>query len=171
MAGLPGAGKSSVAERLAVLLGAALVSVDPIESAIRAAGIPADQPTGLAAYCAAEAVAGGILATGQSVIIDAVNAVEPARLQWITLAARAGAPLRMVEVVCSDPAVHRARLESRDRGLSHLPEPTWHRVERVRADYAAWSGASADVPRITVDSVAPLSRVVDDALAFLAAQC
>ena len=57
MAGLPGAGKSTIAEIVGARLGATVVSVDPIESAILRAGIDADQPTGLAAYLVAEEIA------------------------------------------------------------------------------------------------------------------
>ena len=57
MAGLPGAGKSTIAEIVGARLGATVVSVDPIESAILRAGIDADQPTGLAAYLVAEKIA------------------------------------------------------------------------------------------------------------------
>lgn len=45
MAGLPGAGKSTIGEIVGARLGATVVSVDPIESAILRAGIDADQPT------------------------------------------------------------------------------------------------------------------------------
>ncbi|MCM2416283.1 AAA family ATPase [Streptomyces sp. RKAG290] len=86
MAGLPGAGKSSVAEALARRLAAPVVSVDPIEAAMWRAGVARNQPTGLAAYVVAEAVAGGVLALGQTVIADAANAVEAAREQWRSLA-------------------------------------------------------------------------------------
>ena len=53
MAGLSGAGKSTIGEIVGARLGATVVSVDPIESAILRAGIDADQPTGLAAYLVA----------------------------------------------------------------------------------------------------------------------
>ena len=49
MAGLPGAGKSTIGEIVGARLGATVVSVDPIESAILRAGIDAHHPTGLAA--------------------------------------------------------------------------------------------------------------------------
>ncbi|NUS77369.1 MAG: AAA family ATPase, partial [Streptomyces sp.] len=62
MAGLPGTGKSSVAEALGRALAAPVVSVDPIEAAMWRAGVGRDQPTGLAAYVVAEAVADGVLA-------------------------------------------------------------------------------------------------------------
>ena len=78
MAGLPGTGKSTIAEQLGRQLGLAVVSVDPIESAILSAGIDAGQPTGLAAYLVAERIADSVLSSpAAGVIIDAVNAVEP----------------------------------------------------------------------------------------------
>ena len=110
MAGLPGTGKTAIAELLGARLSKPVVSVDPIEAAILRAGIDADQPTGLAAYLVAEALAENVLRAGHGVIVDAVNAVDPAREQWVNLAARTGEKLKFVEVVCSDTDVHRARL-------------------------------------------------------------
>jgi len=124
LAGLPAAGKSSVAAGLGRMLPAPVVSVDPIEAALWRAGVERTQPTGLAAYLAAEAIADGVLALGQAVIVDAVNAVEPAREQWRELAARRRVPLAFVEVVCSSPELHRTRLAARRRDIAGFDEPT-----------------------------------------------
>lgn len=139
MAGLPGSGKSTIARALGPKLPAVVISVDPIDAAMRRAGIGRDQPTGLAAYLAAEAVAHDVLNAGMSVVLDAVNAVEPARHQWRELAARCSVPMIFVEVICSDPHVHRARLTARCRELSGMPEPTWDDVVRRAAEYAPWT--------------------------------
>lgn len=165
MAGLPGAGKSSLAEALGRALPAPVVSVDPIDAAMRQAGIAAGQPTGLAAYLAAEAVADGILALGQAVIVDAVNAVEPARDQWRRLAASHRVPLRFVEVHCTDEDLHRRRLAARRRGLTGLPEPTWDDVRERRAGFAPWT--AADTP-LRLDSTGDLATLADRALHHLA---
>ncbi|MFF2951683.1 AAA family ATPase [Kitasatospora sp. NPDC057965] len=163
-AGLPGAGKSSVAGELGRKLAAPVVSVDPIEAAMWRAGVARSQPTGLAAYVVAETVADGVLALGQSVIVDAVNAVEEARAQWRALASRHGVPVRFIEVVCSDPAVHRRRLDGRSRGIEGFPEPTWEAVERRREEFAPWADH-----RLVLDSVLDLSRNTATALEYLAA--
>jgi predicted kinase len=163
MAGLPGAGKSSVAEGLASALSAPVVSVDPIEAALLRAGIGRAQPTGYAAYVVAEAVAGGVLALGQTAIVDAVNAVEPARRQWRDLASRHRVRLAVIEVVCSDTALHRRRLEERVRGIEGLDEPDWSSVERRRAEYEPWT----DRP-LVLDSVNDLSANIKHALEFVA---
>lgn len=166
MAGLPGAGKSTLGQILGSRLGLPVVSVDPIESAILRAGIDSDQPTGLAAYLVAEMHAETILMSGRSVIVDAVNAVNPAREQWVNLTTRIKEPLKFIEVICSDADLHRERIESRERTLPHL-ELTWNAVEQSLEDYAEWSGPSAAVARITLDSVDPLGVNVERALAFI----
>ncbi|RIQ32567.1 ATP-binding protein [Jiangella rhizosphaerae] len=162
MGGLPGAGKSHLATALGVALGAPVVSVDPIEAAMWRAGVGRDQPTGLAAYVVAEEVAAGVLALGQTVIVDAVNDVEPARGQWRRLAAAHGVALRFVEVVCSDAALHRRRLAGRRRGLDGFPEPTWADVERRRAGFEAWTD-----PRLVVDSAGDHEADLAAALVFV----
>ncbi len=167
MAGLPGAGKSTIAEVLGGRLGAPVVSVDPIESAILRAGISSEQPTGLAAYLVAETIAEGVLASGRTVIVDAVNAVEAARLQWRDLAARSGVALRVIEVVCSDADLHRERLAKRTRNLPHLDEVTWRAVEQSVDGYQPWGGPAAALPRVTLDTVDALGVNVDQAFAFL----
>jgi predicted kinase len=167
MAGLPGGGKSTIAEVLGPRLNATIVSVDPIESSILHAGIEADQPTGLAAYLVAETMAEQVLMSGRTVIVDAVNAVEPARLQWRELAERAEVALRVIEVECTDQELHRRRLEKRVRNLPHFEEVSWRAVEQSLEDYQEWKGACASMPRITLDTVQPLGENVAAALAFI----
>ena len=164
MAGLPASGKSTIGRALAARLPAALVAVDSIDDALRRAGIGHGQPVGLAAYVAAEAVAQDVLGAGGSVVLDAVNAVAPARQQWRDLAARAGVPRVVVEVVCSDPALHRARLAARSRGFTALPEPTWESVRERAAGYEPWSE-----PVLRLDSADDVERTVAAALAHVRA--
>jgi len=166
MAGLPGTGKSTIGQVVASRLGIPVVPVDPIETAILQAGIASEQPTGLAAYLVAETLAERVLEAGTGVLVDAVNAVAPAREQWVNLAARLGEPIRFIEVVCSDPDLHRERIESWRRSMPHI-QLTWNAVEQSLDDYSEWTGDSAAVARITLDSVEPLGTNVERAVAFL----
>jgi predicted kinase len=161
MAGLPGSGKSTIGEITAGRIGATLISVDPIEVSILRAGIDSDQPTGLAAYLVAETLAEQVLVSGRSVVVDAVNAVEPARLQWRDLAERCGVKLNVVETVCSDDELHRDRLGKRDVPISG------HAVEQSIEEYDEWRGAAAALPRITLDTSLPLGQNVEAAIAFV----
>ncbi|CAM3406064.1 ATP-binding protein [Occultella aeris] len=152
MSGPPGAGKSHLAGRIARALTVPVLSVDPVEAAMWRAGVGGpggSLPTGLAAYVVVEALAEEVLALGQSVLVDAVNAVEPAREQWRRLAARSGAPLRVVDVICSDPDLHRSRLEGRRRDLAGFPEPTWAKVSRATTA-PPWTD-----PHLRVDTADP----------------
>ena len=167
MAGLPGTGKTAIAEAIGARLLKPVVSVDPIESAILRAGIDADQPTGLAAYLVAETLAETVMRAGHGAIVDAVNAVDPAREQWVNLAERSGEKLVFLEVVCSDLVLHRRRLEERERQLPHITMPSWHAVEQSLDEYAEWSGPSGGAPRFTLDSVEPVDALVDRALEFI----
>ncbi|MDX2391005.1 MULTISPECIES: AAA family ATPase [unclassified Streptomyces] len=162
MAGLPAVGKSSVAGELGRALPAAVVSVDPIEAAMWRAGVDRVQPTGLAAYLVAEAVADGVLALDQCVIIDAVNAMEVARRQWRTLADRHRVPVAFIEVVCSDSRVHQQRLERRSRGIVGFEEPTWQAVQQRRTECEPWID-----DRLVLDSIADLASNVAKAQGYV----
>jgi len=133
-AGLPGSGKSTIAEELAQRLGAPVLSVDPIEAAMWRSGIPVTM-TGIAAYAVAEAIAAENLGLGLSVVVDAVNPVQAARTAWKQLAEQKGALLTFVECTCSDPTAHRTRVEARIRGIVGMPEITWDQVEVRRGEY------------------------------------
>lgn len=126
------------------------------------AGVDRGQPTGLAAYVVVESLAAEQLAVGHDVIVDAVNDVAEARQQWADLARRFDVPLRFVEVICSDPVLHRQRLETRRRGIEGFTEPTWVSVQNRRQNWAPWRHE-----RLTLDSVQPLTHNVDTAVQFL----
>jgi predicted kinase len=160
--GLPGTGKSELARQVAGRFGIAVLSVDPIESAVLRAGIGQSFETGLAAYLVVEAIVDAQLALGQGVIVDAVNGVEPAKRMWRTLATKHRAPLKIVECVCSDEALHRERLGARHRGLEY-PEPTWEQVQERKLEYAAWTE-----PLLRVDAVEPCEANMARVLAWLA---
>jgi AAA domain len=76
MSGLPGVGKSAIADALGERLPAVVVSVDEIEAAMLRSGIDRPFETGLAAYNAGAAIAEHQLRLGLSVIADAANYLE-----------------------------------------------------------------------------------------------
>jgi predicted kinase len=122
------------------------------------------EPVGLAAYVVVEALARDLLELGQSVIVDAVNAVEPARRMWRELATKTATPLRFVEVVCGDVGLHRDRLEARDRGERALHEPTWIDVLQRHTEFEEWTD-----PRVVLDTADDPDAVLARALTFIAA--
>jgi predicted kinase len=162
LSGLPGAGKSVLADGLRTAWPAFVLSVDPVEDALYRAGIARSEPAGLAAYLVVEALAEPALRAGGSVVVDAVNDDPRARAQWRELAGRVGADLHLIEVVCSDPVRHRAQLEGRRRALAEIPEPTWASFEPRRQALRAWTE-----PRLVVDSVLDPDENLARALAYV----
>ncbi|MBH0131463.1 ATP-binding protein [Salinibacterium sp. NK8237] len=167
MAGLPGAGKTTIAEVVGARRKTTVLSVDQIETAILRAGISAGQPIGLAAYLVAEALAESVLLNGDDIIIDAVNAVAPAREQWVSLAKRTDSGIRFIEVVCSDEAVHQERLVERAAKRAMFGAAERDAVEQSVEEYSPWGGVSGAVARITLDSAGPIGVNVERASAFL----
>ena len=142
--GLPGTGKTTVARLVAVRLRAAYLRIDAIEQAMRAAGVlAAEREVGPAGYMAATALAEANLRLGLTVVADCVNPLAETRAAW--RAAGAPGPLLEVEVVCSDPAEHRRRVEGRAADLPGLVPPTWAQV--LRREYHPWTG-----PRLALDT-------------------
>jgi predicted kinase len=136
LSGLPGTGKSTLADGIGRELRLPVVSVDQLESAILRAGITQSFETGLAAYLVAEAVVDHQLGLGVDVVVDAVNAVEPARDTWRELARRHRAAMS-VFVCVLDRTAAAARLRERNRGLA-LPEPTEDDVDARASDWTPW---------------------------------
>ena len=161
LSGMPGTGKSAVAEGIARARRAPVLSVDPIESAILRSGIPRSFETGLAAYVVAEAVADSCLGAGLDVVIDAVSSVEPARAAWRTLAKAHDTPLAIVVCVLEDQRTHAARLAARERGLA-MPEPSWADVQRRMDEWTPWPE-----PHMTLDATDSVEVNVTRALEYL----
>jgi predicted kinase len=166
MTGLPGTGKSAIADALGAALPAALFSRDRIEAGLWAGGLSTDLGSGWAAYDIMTALAADQLAVGQPVILDSVATTEAIREPWRRAAAHHAAPLRVIECVCSDERVHRSRLEQRRRDIPGWYELTWDHVEDVRTRYEPWPGERGSSAHLVLDAINPLDANVAAALAF-----
>lgn len=163
--GLPGTGKSTLADAIGRELRVPVFSGDWLMGAL----------TPFGGYLWEQALDSGVellttlafrqLRAGQSAILD-FPAEDPAtRTRWRTLAAAAGASFRVVLCVCSDPRLHQARLEERQRSI-----PGWHdaghwpNVQRRLAEFRPWT----DEDRVlTVDGVRPAAGNLAAALEYL----
>lgn len=162
VAGLPGSGKSTLADAVARRTGVAVLSVDPAEDGMHDAGLPPSHERGVAAYLVVARLSEHLLRLGQPVIVDACNAESEGRAVWVDLGRRTGAPATWLHVTCSDPAVHRARLEGRGRRYPGVAEPAWTEVEARASGFDGWSDE-----RITVDTIAPVDDLVDEVVRAL----
>ena len=143
LSGLPGSGKTVLAEGLSRALSVPILSIDLIEAAMWRAGLSKTE-TGAAAYEVAQALAEENLRLRHAVIVDAVNPVEAPRAAWRNLAAKYRISLKIIECVCSDETIHRQRIEAPVAGKREL---TWARLLQRRAEYEAWTD-----PRLVLDT-------------------
>src|SRR5690348_6570314 len=133
--GLPGVGKTTVARELARRVGAAHVRIDALESALVTAGlVPGPAEVGPAGYDLALAVADTCLSAGGDVVVDAVFPLAISRQPFSDLAERHGVLIHWIRLVCSDPAEHRRRVESRVFDLPGSGRPDWAAVTRREID-------------------------------------
>ncbi|MCH2394624.1 MULTISPECIES: AAA family ATPase [Oceanibaculum] len=157
--GLPGTGKTTISRALAARLRAVYLRIDAVEQALRESGELSGE-VGAAGYLAAMALARSNLEIGHTVIADCVNPVPESREGWVTAARTAGARLLQVEVICSDVAEHRRRVEEREADIVGHLQPDWEAVQA--RDYRPWPDADVviDTARLPPEAaVAGLERL------------
>lgn len=144
LGGLPGTGKTSIAREILARCAAAYVRIDTIEQALKAAPVLAGD-VGPAGYVVAYALARSNLQLGQTVLVDGVNPLAVTREAWRAVAADTASALLEVEIICSDAAEHRRRVEHRTADIAGHVLPTWASVSTH--DYAPWT-----TPRLVIDT-------------------
>lgn len=139
--GLPGTGKSTMADVAATELGAPVVGHDWAMSGLRpypelqetldAMGLRGHRGVG---WSILWALARSQLRRGHPVVLDGV-ARAPEVGGTRALAHEEGAPSFVVMTACADPEMHRTRIEGRQRGIPGWYELDWDHVARARDEW------------------------------------
>lgn len=156
--GLPAAGKTTLARALAQRFGALYLRIDTIEQAIRSEA--PETEIGATGYLVAYRIAVDNLKLGRSVVADSVNPMHITRDAWLSVAEHASVKIVEVEVICSNIAEHRDRVERRRSGIEGLNLPSWQDV--TNREYEAWHR-----PHVVIDTA---FNTADEAIAELLSQ-
>jgi predicted kinase len=160
--GLPGTGKSTMADVAAAELGAPVLGHDwamsglrpypELQDALDAMGLRGHRGVG---WSILWALARSQLRRGAPVVLDGV-ARAPEVAGTRALAREEGAPSLVVMTQCPDPELHRSRVEGRQRGIPGWYELDWEHVARARS---AWEPL-VDVD-VVLETVATVTRNAD----------
>ncbi|WLI44423.1 AAA family ATPase [Pseudomonas beijingensis] len=156
--GLPGTGKTTIANDLAATTGAVYLRIDTIEQAIRNSGALAHD-VGRSGYMVANELALSNLRLGRTVIVDCVNPVLESRIAWSEVASRAGSRLANIQVICSDKHEHQCRVETRRGDIPGLTPPTWQSV--LDHEYEPWDEVPFCVDTALVSSMQAVSMIIN----------
>ena len=165
--GLPGTGKSTLAEHVARTVRAPSFAGDWLMGGLK----PAHSALGQLDHSDYTAAWFGLLRTlvtrqlmlDQSAIVDDIVSDSDFAL-WRETAAHFSARLSLIECVCSDEAVHRVRIQGRVRGIPGWHEVGWDHVELMRAEVPPLT-----VDRLIVDAMEPVEDNLRRVLSYIAA--
>jgi predicted kinase len=166
--GVPGTGKSTLADEIARDLGAPVVSWDWLVAALTGFpevqsvldGMERDRYRDLG-YSLMSQMVEKQLRNRQSVVLDCVVRARALDL-WSEIAARHDAPVHVIECTCSDVEVHRSRVVGRDRTIPGWNELDWRFVEASRRSYEPLPG-----DKLVLDAVDPLADNLARARTYL----
>ena len=140
--GLPGTGKSMLAEAIGRHLSFPVFARDWLEATLLRCELkPAMEEKSLswAGYELMTVLAERQLMLGQSVILDSVAGIQSIRNKWRQLANQYSANWLVIECICSDESIHRSRLNNRQRHIPGWHELEWSDVEKVKHYYFPWA--------------------------------
>jgi hypothetical protein len=150
LTGLPGTGKSTLAQHIGRTLKIPVFSRDGFESRLYTEGLTDGHS--VQGYLLLLDTIRKQLELGVSCVADAVFPLPGFRDELRNAADRYNASFKIIHSVCSNADLHQQRLTDRSVAVP-WPPPDWDEVQRLRAMYTPWPDGSV----LRVDAVNPLN--------------
>ncbi|MFZ0667086.1 MAG: ATP-binding protein [Acidimicrobiales bacterium] len=164
MTGLPGTGKSTIAEALGRRIGSPVFAGDWLLGAMKPSGVLSTVDSSTVIDLSDRLLWTLVqrqLTLEQSAIVDTLINDEVVGA-WAAGVAEFGARFRVVECVCADEGVHRERVEGRRRNIPGWHEIDWDHVERMRDEFP-----TPGVPHLTIDALNSVDENLVEVLAYI----
>lgn len=142
LGGRPASGKTSLASHLIRPLETAYIDLATIDAGLGGATLAIDPADDLASMVAF-GLARDNLSHGRSVLVECINPTEASLSSWRTVAAQTDQPIMEIEVLCSDEADYRRRVQARLDANAYTPAA----FEQMASRRSTWSG-----PRFPIDT-------------------
>ncbi|MEM7118418.1 MAG: AAA family ATPase [Chloroflexota bacterium] len=176
MSGIPGSGKTTIANAVAAHTSAVIIDHDVTKSALLAANVPVDL-AGVGSYAVLGSLASHLLAQGHSVIHDSPCLYQNLLDRGLAFSAEFDVTYLYIECFVADLAEIDRRLRTRQRHPSQIAsiygEPTAGSGKKVLGE-AVFQNWMDNMKRpesnyLMLDMSRPLAQCKADALAYLAA--
>lgn len=163
--GLPGTGKSTMADLLAARLAAPSFDGDWLLGALAPTEVLNDVPRSTVMkvyYALLTTLMTRQLMLGQSAVLACLLDDATAE-HWAQRVRASGGSMSVIVCTCSDEALHRARLEGRVRAI-----PGWHEIGWDHVQYMQKEHPAVSVPHLKIDAVDSIEDNLDTVLSYLA---
>jgi predicted kinase len=159
--GLPGCGKTRLAQALAKQLNIPLFAKDRFQSFLRQQEFTGR--SGVEGYLMMLDMAEQQLSLNVSVILDGVFPLPGFRGKARKLAEIYGSTFVPIYCYCSDETLWEQRMEGRDQYVPHWSPVGWEEVERIRPTFTSWDEKKA----LFLDAVRPFEENLQAALDWI----
>lgn len=143
--GIPGTGKSTLANALSAEMGIPVFSKDELEAAVVRKILSSNRETYGVGYEIMAALAVRQMENGNNSIFDFIASRNRVEALWPQLLMY---DIKYIECICTEEETHRDRIQSRNRNIKGWYELTWEEVLDIKGNYQPLK-----VERLVLDSI------------------